>query len=131
MSRLTRRITARNEDVVYTKGYYENTTAGEMKSSDVREVMRKLADYEDLEEQGLLLKLPCKVDDTLYFVSRNKIIEELIVLKITYQDKFIITFRDESNDIGNVSEKYIGKTVFLTKEEAEEKLKELNISERN
>lgn len=52
--RLTRRITARNEDVVvYTKGYYENTTAGEMKSSDVREVMRKLADYEDLEEKGL------------------------------------------------------------------------------
>ena len=94
-------------------------------------ILQELKEYRDLEEQGLLLKLPCKVDDTLYFVSRNKIIEELIVLKITYQDKFIITFRDESNDIGNVSEKYIGKTVFLTKEEAEEKLKELNISERN
>ena len=94
-------------------------------------ILQELKEYRDLEEQGLLLKLPCKVDDTLYFVSRNKIIEEFIVLKITYQDKFIITFRDESNDIGNVSEKYIGKTVFLTKEEAEEKLKELNISERN
>lgn len=94
-------------------------------------ILQELKEYRDLEEQGLLLKLPCKVGDTLYFVSRNKIIEELIVLKITYQDKFIITFRDESNDIGNVSEKYIGKTVFLTKEEAEEKLKELNISERN
>lgn len=94
-------------------------------------ILQELKEYRDLEEQGLLLKLPCKVDDTLYFVSRNKIIEELIVLKITCQDKFIITFRDESNDIGNVSEKYIGKTVFLTKEEAEEKLKELNISERN
>ena len=104
--------------------FYRNMWA----MADLRE---KLKYFEDLEEQGLLLKLPCKVDDTLYFVSRNKIIEELIVLKITYQDKFIITFRDESNDIGNVSEKYIGKTVFLTKEEAEEKLKELNINERN
>ena len=94
-------------------------------------ILQELKEYRDLEEQGLLLKLPCKVGDTLYFVSRNKIIEELIVLKITYQDKFIITFRDESNDIGNVSEKYIGETVFLTKEEAEKKLKELNISERN
>ena len=26
----------------------------------------KLAEYEDLEEQGLLLKLPCKVGDTVY-----------------------------------------------------------------
>ena len=52
--RLTRRIPAGNEDViVYTKGEYEDTTTGEMKSSDVREVMRKLADYEDLEEKGL------------------------------------------------------------------------------
>ena len=125
MSRLTRR--AENGTAVYA------TPSGEPVKweNNRRKVLQKLADYEDLEEQGLLLKLPCKIGDTLYFVSRNKIIEELIVLKITYQDKFIITFRDESNDIGNVSEKYIGKTVFLTKEEAEEKLKELNISERN
>ena len=26
----------------------------------------KLKDYEDLEEQGLLLKLPCKVGDTVW-----------------------------------------------------------------
>lgn len=116
MSRLTRR--AENGTAVYTTPSSEPVKW----ENNRRKVLQKLADYEDLEEQGLLLKLPCKVGDTLYFVSRNKIIEELIVLKITYQDKFIITFRDESNDIGNVSEKYIGKTVFLTKEEAEKAL---------
>lgn len=106
-----------------------NDDGGCINGCIVPKLYKHLAEYEDLEEQGLLLKLPCKVGDTLYFVSRNKIIEELIVLKITYQDKFIITFRDESNDIGNVSEKYIGKTVFLTKEEAEKALKEMECAE--
>ena len=31
-------------------------------------VLKKLAEYEDLEEQGLLLKLPCKVGDKFYRV---------------------------------------------------------------
>lgn len=33
---------------------------------DVREIINKLAEYEDLEEQGLILRLPCKVGDTVY-----------------------------------------------------------------
>lgn len=32
------------------------------------EAVAKLAHYEDLEEQGLLLKLPCKVGDGVYYV---------------------------------------------------------------
>ena len=32
----------------------------------VVEYLRKLKDYEDLEEQGKLIKLPCKVGDTVY-----------------------------------------------------------------
>lgn len=31
----------------------------------VYDVCEKLGDYEDLEEQGLLLKLPCKVDEKI------------------------------------------------------------------
>ncbi len=33
----------------------------------IGDVANKLAEYEDLEEQGLLLKLPCKVGDTIYY----------------------------------------------------------------
>ena len=29
-------------------------------------IFTKLADYEDLEEQGLLVRLPCKLKDKLY-----------------------------------------------------------------
>lgn len=31
----------------------------------------KLKDYEDLEEQGLLLKLPCKVGDTVHLIKSD------------------------------------------------------------
>lgn len=37
-----------------------------IKTDSVEKLARKLAEYEDLEEQGLLLKLPCKVEDTIY-----------------------------------------------------------------
>lgn len=37
----------------------------------------KLKDYEDLEEQGLLLKLPCKVGDTVYVDSSSLPIEDM------------------------------------------------------
>ena len=37
--------------------------------SKLKEAMEKLAGYEELEEQGLLLKLPCKVGDTIYRIG--------------------------------------------------------------
>lgn len=37
----------------------------------------KLAEYEDLEEQGFLLKLPCKVGDTVYVDSSALPIEDM------------------------------------------------------
>lgn len=36
----------------------------------IDEAFRKLAAYEDLEEQGLLVRLPCKVGDTVYVDSK-------------------------------------------------------------
>ena len=38
-------------------------------------VLNRLAEYEDLEEQGLLLLLPCKVGSTLYQPISNRINE--------------------------------------------------------
>lgn len=33
------------------------------------EMYDKLADYEDAEEQGLIVRLPCKVGDTFYYIA--------------------------------------------------------------
>lgn len=38
---------------------------------EIDAVYRKLKDYEDLEEQGRLIKLPCKVGDTYYSIEVN------------------------------------------------------------
>lgn len=35
------------------------------------EILTKLADYEDLEEQGRLLVLPCKIGDRLYWIDEE------------------------------------------------------------
>lgn len=64
MSRLTKR--AENGVAVYA------TPSGESVKweNNRHKVLQKLADYEDLEEQGLLLKLPCKVGDVIYEVDK-------------------------------------------------------------
>ena len=36
-----------------------------------REIYDKLAAYEDAEENGLLVRLPCKVGDTFFFLSET------------------------------------------------------------
>ena len=71
MERLTERtnigIVGNNESV---KNYplYKVAEYDELDHRIVSQCFDKLAEYEDLEEQGLLLRLPCKVGDTVYCI---------------------------------------------------------------
>ena len=65
--------------------------------------------YKSLEEQGMLLKLPCKVGDIVY---------EVYHFGYTYYD--IDEHKVKLEDLEN-----IGKTVFLTRAEAEKALAEM------
>lgn len=122
--------------------FYRNLWA----MSDLRE---RLKEYEDYEEQGRLVKLPCKVGDTVYLIDRDennkfKIYEGkwkrvplvqtskngLFNLRgeISY-DKYDCFYDDGKTMkhgmyVGQEHTK-IGEVVFLTKSEAEAKLKEL------
>ncbi len=84
--------------------------------------MNKLAEYEDLEEQGLLVRLPCKVGDTVYRVLVNlNDIEPCAVTEFAH-DEYGTLLKISSFDgvwIEFVHSDNIGKTVFLTREEAE------------
>lgn len=133
------------------------TTHGEK----IATILKKLAGYEDLEEQGRLIKLPCKVGDTVYVDNTILPIEDMecyedIDNKIPlYFPARVVSFRfakrnwmkiavkakwlhewidDETGPESDYIEceknftillSMIGKTVFLTKSEAEAKLKEL------
>lgn len=90
----------------------------------ISDVLKKLADYEDLEEQGRLLKLPCKMGDTLYKLVPNlyrKYVEiKIAQFVINKNGIYFITNKGVSWSVDK-----IGKNIFLKKSEAEAKLKEL------
>ena len=97
------------------------------KHSTTGEVIEKLAEYEMLEEQGLLLRLPCKVGDTVYaflFTQDKPRYYECEVKHILiYEDSIeMCVLIKEEQLYARLDMAYIGKTVFLTKEEAEQKL---------
>ena len=107
--------------------FYRNLWA----MADLRE---KLKYYEDAEEQGLLLRLPCKVGDTLYRVNKGAK-EPVIMMRVIqlyikqiHKDRTVMRI-DAINDTDMGESCYlpcdIGERIFLTREEAEAKLKEM------
>lgn len=108
--------------------------------SEIMKILKlaeKLKEYEDLEEQGKLLKLPCAVGDTVWdidfgrpcsyevtgfsFGSLNDDDWEEKVL-----EQVMVHYTNSSGSItGTFAASEIGKTVFLTKESAEAAVKEL------
>ena len=108
-----------------------------VKQHDYVTASEKLCEYEDAEEQGLLLRLPCKVGDTIWdndygkpcaytitgfsFGAGEDYIDEPVSLR-----EVVCYYSNYSGSItGSFAVSEIGKTVFLTKEEAEQKLKEM------
>lgn len=103
----------------------------------------KLGMYEDLEEQGRLVKLPCKVGDTVWVVTsplnvfddieydddmKDEVYESYVSSVSFYEcgEQYRIYAKATNHFIGAYfRECDFGKTVFLTKSEAEAKLKEL------
>ena len=96
----------------------------------VEDMVKKLADYENLEEQGKLIKLPCKVGDTVYvkmaqYCKTHYAEAEVKDFVHFISCGFCIVATSKYFDKQNIPFSEFGKTVFLTRSEAEEKLKEL------
>lgn len=99
----------------------------------IQESFNKLAEYEELEEQGLLLKLPCAVGDTVYahcseFGILEYEVDNIIIGKdITYQcSSYSEPIGDCPSECLDEIEPDIsdfGKTVFITQAGAKEALK--------
>lgn len=108
---------------------------------------KKLATYEDAEEQGLLWWPPCKVGDTVWVVTspfnvfddieydnnmRSEVYEAFVSSVTFYKcgEQYRISAKVTNHFIGQYFQKRdFGKIVFLTKEEAEAKLKEMEGAE--
>ena len=117
-----------------THGVADNLPCGENSYEYKGLLLETLGKYEDAEEQGLLLRLPCKVGDTLYRVNKGAK-EPVIMMRVIqlyikqiHKDRTVMRI-DVINDADMGESCYfpcdIGERIFLTRAEAEAKLKEM------
>ena len=104
------RLTVKWANKVYDTFDPVDVVDNEYSKANYNKILTKLGEYEDLEEQGRLVKLPCKVGDSIYSVIEDG----LTIIELKFSLDFYVRRKND-----------IGKTVFLTKSEAEAKLKEL------
>lgn len=138
MERLTKRY-------VDDFGQKAITACGEtyFEGEDGYVVVDRLASYEDLEEQGLLVRLPCKVGDTVWVVTSpinvfgydeydgdaEYEVYESFLSSVSYYasgEQFRIYAKvTNSFIVAYFRECDFGESIFLTREDAEKKLDEM------
>lgn len=103
---------------------YDITPDGEsdvwVKQHDYISAARKLCDYEDLEEQGLLVRLPCPIGTTVWDICGMDIRENVLSGIECGKDGKQFLWANHDEWLGELN-----NLVFLTREEAEKKLEEM------
>lgn len=122
MERLTKRENG-EICVIERNNSFETDAAGAILNA-----LNKLADYEDAEENGLLVKLSCKVGDDIWSsepFKDDKMRHGNITVVMIDENGFYgfwCTFDNEPISAEFIADD-IGKTVFLTPEKAKQELK--------
>lgn len=93
----------------------------------VIQALEEVEQYRALEEQGLLLRLPCKVGTSVYMINHYWIDEGNIygIAEADDIDCFCYKVYCDPDDYTIIAISEFNKTWFLTKEEAKAKLKEM------
>ena len=115
MERLTKRY-------VDDFGQKAITACGEtyFEGEDGYVVVDRLSSYEDLEEQGLLVRLPCPIGTTVWDICGMDIRENVVSgLEYDKGGKWFL-WANEDECLGELN-----VLVFLTREEVEKKLEEI------
>lgn len=108
------------------------TSAKEPDDEEIDKVYEKLKQYEDLEGQGLLLRLPCNVGDPVWDIdfgrpcryevtgfSFGNLNEDYCEDEVTVFNPIVVYYTNSNGSMtGRFAMSEIGKTVFLTREEA-------------
>lgn len=116
---------------------YENDKCQCNKAKDL-ERLKELAEYRRLEEEGLLLKLPCKIGDTIYKIPSkvnydlnvlngntrlNRVYEQTVYcVSLWKNDRYLIKTCEGLDTV--LSDSY-GETWFLKREDAERALESM------
>ena len=107
--------------------------------NDFQDIIDKLAEYETAEEEGRLVVLPCKVGDVVYAIEDkyyeylyHKGIQKGHVCRFEYDKEWFVWIHiDGCNKDLQIAYKTsnFNQTVFLTREEAEKALEEMEKDE--
>ena len=137
MERLTKRgisgIAYNNSPGFMCSCYCDNCSKGTGDCDRLKAMVNRLAKFEDLEEQGFLVRLPCKVGDTIYRVNAGA---KQPIIPMTVSEIHFLCYKNEravrfdaigKEDMGESCYRLedIGRIVLLTREEAEKKLEEM------
>jgi len=95
------------------------------------EWLEKFKEYQQLEEQGRLVKLPCKIGDEVYNITWWDDVQEKVVVKGKIYCRTVRKHKVTKSIFSYFDILEFGKTVFLTRKEAEAKLKELRGEEND
>lgn len=127
--RLTEELEIEKHNHKATQWHFDNSYKEGVRLLEANKELRKqVKEYQDKIEQGTLIELPCKVGDTVWVVCGD--ISQYKITEFWYDGVFF-NFRGENNEYVEEHKRFrffderIGKTVFLTREEAEKRLKEL------
>lgn len=113
---------------IYSDGSHgasDNLPCGENSYDYKNLLIEKLGEYEDLEEQDRIIKLPCKIGTEVYNTTWWDDVQEKVVVKGKAYYRTVHKHKVSKSIFDYRDIKEFGKTVFLTKFEAEAKLKEL------
>lgn len=99
-------------------------------ATQAAELRERLKEYEDAEERFELLHLPCKVGDTVYLMLNGipAILDgDVLRISLNRKDELVFCIGHQSGmyyTTDNFKITSFGKTVFLTRKEAEQALRE-------
>lgn len=114
------------------KEYYDNCAQRANQYDQLAEWLEELKSYKDAEEQGLLVRLQCKVGDTVYVPTRNFVSElRITMVSVNMQEAYFSWMLNSGiyPNLDGFSKSKLGKSVFLTREEAEKKLDEMKAND--
>lgn len=100
--------------------YCDSCSQGAGNCKTVENMIKKLATYEDLEEQGLLVRLPCPIGTTVWDICGMDIRENVLSGIECGKDGKQFLWANHDEWLGELND-----LVFLTREEAEKKLEEM------
>lgn len=116
------------EDLPEDEGMTIRQLAEDERWKALDQIAEKLANMEQLEEERILLRLPCRIGDIVY-VPIQISIAEYKIKSITFNGASMYFKWDLLNGVyvrlDGFTSRDIGKLVFLTREEAEKRVEEM------